>query len=331
MLLLAHHPQVVALQQLDFFRQLDRFGRWFKQRDEYGSRVLTSQVKSGVHVDEKLDGLYRFPLDVVLTEEPYYAYARALAADVYGRLAARHPGPLAVVEQTPEYVQVWEEIMKIFPDAWFLHVVRDPRSVFCSQRSAAKSWADPLRFSWNPLEVAEEWCRDVSRARRIHKATPRFLEMRYENLRREPEKGLRQILEWLELPVSEEQCRAAVAACSIDRMRGSAHAPKGFFRKGETDGWRTEMSPRELHAVEYVAGSLMLEIGYPLELARPLEEPRLLKLRRFKKDLKEGLVRWAWHSNGPLRRGASWVLKRMPGLRKTALKALAKPDKRRAA
>ena len=331
MLLLAHHPDVVALQQLDFFRQLDRFGRWFKKRDEYGSRLLTSKVKEGVHVDEKLDGLYRFPLDVVLTEEPYYTFARSLAKDVYGRLAARHPSPVALVEQTPEYVQIWEEILKIFPHAWFLHVVRDPRSVFCSQRSAAKSWADPLRFSCNPLAVAEEWCRDVTRARKIQKATPRYLEIRYETLRREPENGLRQILEWLEMPASEELCRSAVAACSIDKMKKSSHAPLGFFRKGEADGWREEMSQRDLHAVEYVAGNLMLDIGYPLELARPLKEPRRHKLRRFKKDLKESLASWAWHSKSPLRAGASGVLKRMPALRKLVLKKLQKPDERRAA
>ena len=137
MLLLAHHPDIVALLQLDFFRRLDHLGRWFKKRDEYGSHVLTSKVKEGVHVEAKLDGLYRFPLDVVLTEEPYYNFARSLAKDVYGRLAARHPGPLALVEQTPEYVQVWEEILKIFPHAWFLHVVRDPRSVYCSHEHAA--------------------------------------------------------------------------------------------------------------------------------------------------------------------------------------------------
>ncbi len=331
MLLLAHHPRVVALQQIDFFRRLLQFGSWFGRREDYGTHLLLSQVAPGVHVEDRTDGLARFPLDVVLSQDVFRDFAHKLAAEVYGRFAARHPDPLALVEQTPEYVQVWEEILKVFPDAYFLHVVRDPRAVFASHRNAAKSWADPLRFSWEPLSVAEEWCRDVKRARRIPKATQRYLEIRYETLRREPENGLRQILEWLELPRSDAILKKAVDACAIGKLRGSKHAPAGFFRRGEADGWRDEISRGELHALEYVAGDLMLEVGYPLELARPLAEPRSAKLRRMKRDLSQGLGRWAWNSDGPLRRGVARVLKAFPRLRRFALRKVQKPGDRRAA
>jgi len=287
-------------------------------------RVLTSRTAPGVEVEDQRDGVARIPLGDALSMERFHELARPLADDTYARVAACNPDTLAVVEQTPEYVQVWEEGLAIFPDAWFVHVVRDPRSVFCSHRNAAKSWADPTRFSHDPIEVAGEWCQDVTRARAIARATERYLEVRYEDLRREPVEGLGKLFEWLELPADEELCRKAVEACSIDRMRGTQHAPKGFFRKGESEGWRREMSPAELANLEYVAGTLMREAGYE-PVTDTSRMPAQLRARLRRQKLKEGLGRWAWQSDGPLKRGASRVLKSFPGLRKILLRNIHRP------
>jgi hypothetical protein len=131
MLLLAQHGEVVAVQQADLFRRLEHFGRWFRTEDEYGMCLLTSRTAEGAKAPEEgKAGLARFSLKEALSEDGYYERIRTLVADTYDRFAACNPDARVVVEQTPEYVQCWEEVRRIFPDAYFLHVIRDPRSVF---------------------------------------------------------------------------------------------------------------------------------------------------------------------------------------------------------
>lgn len=331
MLLLGHHPRVVALQQIDFFRRLAHFGRWFGTQDDYGTCALTPTVRADLASQPTDDGLARVRITDALTPARYLELVRPLAEGVYAELAAVHPDPLAVVEQTPEYVQVWEEVLRVFPDAWFLHVVRDPRSVFCSHRSAARSWADPTRFSHDPLSVAEEWVDDVTRARQIAAATPRYHEVHYEALRREPAKGLAAILRWLELPHDEALCAAAVAACSLERLRKADHAPKGFFRKGEVSGWKAEMRPREVRLLEHVAGPLMRELGYEPVTPPGAPAPFAVRWRLARRELGARFRRWAWESKSPLRATVARALKSLPFVRKAVLRRVTRPDQRRAA
>jgi hypothetical protein len=331
MLLLGHHPRVVALQQIDFFRRLAHFGRWFGARDDYGTCALSPVVRPGLASTTTEDGLARVHIADALTATRYLQLVRPLAEGVYAELGAVNPDALAVVDQTPEYVQVWEEVLRVFPDAWFLHVVRDPRSVFCSHRSAAKSWADPTRFSHDPLSVGEEWVHDVTRARKIAEATPRYHEVRYESLRREPAKGLGAILRWLELPHDEELCARAVAACSLDNLRKADHAPKGFFRKGEVSGWKAEMRPGEVRALEHAAGPLMRELGYEPLTPPGAPAPLSVRWRHAKRAAAARLRRWAWESKSPLRQAAARALKSLPFVRKAVLRRVARPDERRAA
>ena len=327
MLLLAQHPEVVAVQQADFFRRLDHFGRWFRTEDEFGMCLLTSRVRDGEEIPEDAKaGLARLPLKEALSEEGYYDLIRPLVRDTYDRFAACNPGARVVVEQTPEYVQCWEEIRRVFPDAYFLHIVRDPRSVFSSFRSAAKSWADPIRFSTDPLHVAEEWVREVEHGRLIPTATDRYFEITYEDLRGDSARHLARLYDWLGLPTDEESCRRAVETCSLDRMqKSSGVAPRGFFRKGQVSGWREELSAGEIRAIEHVAGHLMKDVGYEFVHPYPVTAPWRLRRRRFTQQRLNGLRRWAWQNDGWLRRTASRTLKAFPGVRKILLQRVKRP------
>lgn len=331
MLLLGQHPGVVALQQIDFFRRLAHFGRWFAARDDYGTCALSARVRPGLDSTPTADGLARVKIADALAPARYVELVRPLADAVYAELARVNPEALAVVEQTPEYVQVWEEVLRIFPDAYFLHVVRDPRSVFCSHKSAAKSWADPTRFSHDPLTVGEEWVSDVSRARAIAEATPRYHEVHYEALRREPVKGLAAILRWLELPFDEDLCARAVAACSLDKLRTADHAPKGFFRKGEVSGWKAEMRPGEIRALEHAAGGLMREFGYEPVTPAGARAPFGVRWQLARREFAGRFRRWAWESKSPLRQAAARALKSVPVVRKLLLRRVTRPDARKAA
>ena len=328
MLLLAQHPDVVALQQIDYLRRFSKLGSWYRTREEFGACALTPNLVEGVEAERMPDGLARVALPAAQSAERWVELARELVDDTYARFAALNPGTRALVEQTPEYVRIWEEVLELVPDARFLHIVRDPRSVFASQKNAARSWADPTRFSHDALAVAREWASEVEHGRAIAAALPdpeRLLELRYEDLRGSPEEHLTRLHEWLDLPSDPESRKAAVEACSLERMRGTSHAPRGFFRKGETEGWRRELSRGEIRTIEYVAGELMRANGYELVNATPVKPPLKVRLRGGRERFQKGVARWAWQSDGVLKRGAARVLKVFPGLRKALLKGIKKP------
>lgn len=328
MLLLGQHPRVVALQQLDYFRRLHHFASWYDTDQAFGACILTQPDAPAARDAEMAakGGLARLPLSTVASRDAFLRQARPLARDLYERFAACGADTLATVEQTPEYVQVWETVLAVFPDAYFVHVVRDPRSVFASHKNAARSWADPTRFSHDPIDVAREWRREVTRGRAIGEETDNYVELRYEDLRADPVSRLERLFGRLDLPADRALCERAVEAASIKRARASGDlAPAGFFRKGEVAGWRDELSTAEIRTIEYLTGDMMTELGYEMQNDVPVPMPARLRWRRFRERTSTAVRKWAWTDDGFVRRTASKTLKAFPGLRKVLLRRIEKP------
>ena len=188
---------------------------------------------------------------------------RILAATRWLGLAGRR----RAVEQTPESAFVAPAIAAAFPEARFLHIVRDGRDVVCSllERgwlSSGRGGADDAgqaygarpRF-WVELERRREfarasdarraawaWRRYVLAARRAPPA--RTLELRYERLVAEPRAVARDVAAFLGVPAEP-----------LERALDRAHRESvGRFRE--------DLSPPELADVEAEAGELLVELGY---------------------------------------------------------------------
>lgn len=161
-------------------------------------------------------------------------------------------------EKTPLNVRSIAWILDRFPEARFLHVIRDGRDVVCSMRQHPdRQWAEggwvkihrPL-----PLErYAERWVRDTE-AGIAHRGDPRYLEVRYEDLVGEPEVLLRRLLgdlgEAFDPVVLEAKPAAIIRA-------GAAITTQSVGR------WRTDLSPAEQAVVQRIAGATLARLGYP--------------------------------------------------------------------
>ncbi len=326
MLLLAQHPEVVALQQTDFFRTLRRFGCWWREDQQWGMSVLHLPNSGDGEAELSREGLVREKLGAVQPMETYYSMAREVATDVFERFRATKEGATTIVDQTPENVQAWEEILKVFPDAIFLHMIRDPRAVFASYRGAVRAWGDPCHFPTDPAEFAEEWKRDVFEARKIGAQTEAYVEIRFEDLKREGAPKLLELWSKLGLSGTEESAQAALDACSIEKLRQADHGPQGFFRKGEVEGWKNDLSKSQIQAIEFLLQDPMTELGYELSSSGRISAPLGLRIKRAARGTKETFAKWAWSSDGPVRRMASKSLRRMPGLRRVLLRTIDKPS-----
>ena len=175
-------------------------------------------------------------------------------------------GSLRPVEQTPESVFVAPALALAFPEACFVHIVRDGRDVVCSllergwlsaerggaddaghaYGSRARFWVEPERRE--EFERAEDarraawaWRRYVTAARDLGE---RSLEIRYERLAQRPDELAATVARFLAVP-PDPLAAAFQAAHSTSVGR-----------------WQTDLSADQIADVEDEAGALLTELGY---------------------------------------------------------------------
>jgi hypothetical protein len=120
-------------------------------------------------------------------------------------VALANPGRRLVLK-SPLHTSRIEVLLECFPDARFVHIVRDPQAVFASTVSMCRAMYRWCSLQTSTLDGLEENVLDVfvrmARAleRGRHRVDPsRFHELRYEDLVRDPRAELRRLYEGLEL------------------------------------------------------------------------------------------------------------------------------------
>jgi hypothetical protein len=181
---------------------------------------------------------------------------------------ARKEGKPRWGDKTPHYVRDIPLLLRLFPDAQVIHVIRDGRDV-------ALSW---LRTQFEPRNLymaARMWKEMVTQGRRDGALLPArsYMELSYETLLAQPEATMRGVCRFLNEPWDS----AVLSLNSLDVMLGWKNraitrvALQGNIVRDNSGKWRDGMTLRQRALVESVAGDLLKELGYPLEgLALPL-------------------------------------------------------------
>jgi hypothetical protein len=266
-LLLAQHPNVATTRETHLFNGYLRHLRRAWQHHK--------SLPSGIG------------MTALLSDADFDALCADFARKVFGRIAESNPTATVVLEKTPGHVRDAPFILELLPDTFFIHIIRDPRSVVSSLGAAASSWG----MSWASNSVvhnAKMWRSDVTRGREIGRLTTRYWEVRYEDLLGASAADVLQgLFSWLELPADRAVAQAALDACRIDHLRQGGQGVRGydslkrgeagFFRKGESHGWQTDLSPRAVAIVEYITEDLLTACGYSCSSAgaRPTKPLRL--------------------------------------------------------
>lgn len=170
---------------------------------------------------------------------------RDLCDAVFGEFV--EAGQTYAAERTPWHVYHLPLIAEVYPDARFVHIIRDGRD------AARSIVAQP----WPPHtveEAAEEWRSSVAAGRAAAPALgERLLEVRYEALLADPRAAITRIYahHGLEGAIDE-----ALAAAGEEANIGSHDERVGSGK------WRDGWGERELSDFERVAGDLLRELGY---------------------------------------------------------------------
>lgn len=187
-------------------------------------------------------------------------------AQEYYRAQASRDGKRRWVDKTPMHVRALPRILRCFPEARVIHLIRDGRDVACSLRHHPKERVHRGRIVPNrvdrPIEAcAERWLRDVG-AGLAFASHPRVETLRYERLVADPEAELRRACRFLGEPFEVAMLDSDPAGAErAGALINNANAKEGVSRSQE-GRWTRDLSPPERELVDRVAGELLIALGY---------------------------------------------------------------------
>jgi hypothetical protein len=216
----------------------------------------------------------------------------AMFAAGFDFYAERH-GAKRWGDKRPGYAGFIATMFELFPDAQFINLVRDPRGAVASQ--VPLGWDDEGAALPSALATWETSIQRVDEHAR-HLRPDQLLDVRFEDLLRDPHGTLRQIFEFLRMRRGDELIEGV-----LERKR------RGEFRAGwhdrlndeidtdPIDNWRKRLSPEEVAFVERVTGPYLERFGYrPLSSSGVRPDPALLaELERQRERRAEKWTRYA--------------------------------------
>jgi hypothetical protein len=237
-------------------------------------------------------GISQRDLEGLIPSDRTISYADYVARifDLYGR--AR--GKRLVGEKTPGYVRSIPTLHYLWPEAKFVHLIRDGRDVFLSMKSWKRVDRSVGRFAaWrrDPVPSSALWWQwDVERGREAANllGPELYHELRYERLVSKFAEELAKLCAFLGLPYDEAM---------LGFHEGRTKTKPGLDAKRAwlplTPGlrdWRTEMPAADVEIFEAAVGGLLDDLGYERAFPNPSSEAiecASETRRRFVRELDE--------------------------------------------
>jgi hypothetical protein len=173
---------------------------------------------------------------------------------------AHREGKTLYGDKTPGYVNHLDLLARLFPEAKFIHIIRDGRDV-------ALAYVE--RPEWGPRTIAEAamyWRSRVERGREsgARLGADRYYEVRYESLIADAEGTVRGLCDFLGLefyPAMLDYHKRG------QTLAASTKDPQAFtaLSKPPTAGlrdWRKQMKKSDIALFEAIAGDLLVDLRY---------------------------------------------------------------------
>jgi hypothetical protein len=178
-----------------------------------------------------------------------------LVEDLYSACAQQN-GKSMWGDKTPPFFRKVDIFHSLFPEARFIHIVRDGRDVF-------DSWRKIDRTKGNVSTIALDWRYKLSRIERSFSKIPESCKMtlRYEDLLQRTEESVRLVCRFLKIDFQEGMLEFYR---SSHKYIGKHHS-KLIFRpvnSGNVEKWKKNLTPREARSFALLAGRYLRKYGY---------------------------------------------------------------------
>ncbi|SHG53276.1 Sulfotransferase family protein [Jatrophihabitans endophyticus] len=197
------------------------------------------------------------------------------AAGIVWREFARSRGKVRWGEKRPAYWREMDVVLRLFPDAQIVHLVRDGRACV-SSLNQVEWWGRGSLGSMTTWALADQQLRRLGR--RLPDGAYHYL--RYEDLLADPVTQLSAVCGFLGEDFDEAMLDRTRSAADIVPTRKTWHdRVRGQLDPTRIEAWRTALTPQEIGLFEYVAGRALRANGY--EPSGIGERPSPLAVARY--------------------------------------------------
>jgi hypothetical protein len=270
--ILGKHPEIFTFHELHFFEQL-----WTpRDQNRYLSKAETERLAARLICIER---------DGYLTQgdpDRFYKESQELFAGIQGESltstevfeaflhseAAKH-GKRIPCDQTPRNVFYLNEILELYPEAYIINMIRDPRDVLLSQKGkwkrrslgakniprkeAIRSWVN-----YHPIIISKLWNASIRAAERFAEHD-RVYALRFEELLANPEEIVQKICEFLGISFDTSLLEIPQIGSSV---RVDQPEQKGINRDRAGSWAKGDLNPTEIFVCQKITEVLMERNGY---------------------------------------------------------------------
>ena len=248
--LLGEHPQVATTVEMTLYRFYA--APWLEAWD--------------MEKRNSTEGRWHQGLPFVWERDRLKAFLQDFTAQVYRQLLDGKPGATHVLDKHPPNAMHVGLIRDFWPNARFIHMIRDGRDVVCSMISAARK----MGYGTTTIaSSARSWRDYVAAARKAAEFGDDYLEVRYEDLLRDGASAYTKVLDFCRLPYATEWLESTLAANTFEKMKSSrrtgnpeVQSRSEHYRKGRAGTWKEEHSTLDAFEVDREAGDLLRQLGY---------------------------------------------------------------------
>jgi hypothetical protein len=171
-------------------------------------------------------------------------------------------------EKTPTHLNYVDTLLEWFPDARVVHMLRDPRAIYVSDRYRRQN-RDRWPYTWIrrvPLLLESylllltvvTWPRALRQHRRLAKAHPgRYTMVRFEDVVRKPGETLPPLFEFLGVAMP-----ASISTdVAVPQKHGMRSSDEGIDPRA-ADRWRERIKPTARRFIEFFLRAPMRRHGY---------------------------------------------------------------------
>jgi len=274
--LLDGHPDLFAIPFESHY--FEYTGRWiindfryqqpFSLPDDEQVDYFLNKIKRLNRVEDKLGGSFaRGKIDVLRfgkvirrlphtesTQERISLYFRAIYRSITGE---KLNSDLRFVEKSVENVEFAWELSYLFPNASFIHIVRNPYANMVSLRKyKSRDLGFPIiRRVVNTLQSSFYYLY------KNEKIVPNYLVIKYEELVKHPESVLRQICEKVDLRFQKQLLQPTVLG-EIWESNTSTGESSTTLTEKYSDKWISDISPMEIWYINNVLGHVFEKFDY---------------------------------------------------------------------
>lgn len=255
-LMLNAHSRLAVPDELKYFRHVETTFSLDAWREDLSDAAYRHLVRS--YLERRADV---FPDTTQTLEAMLLAIDERTLRGPYRALlahAAQQQGKARWGEKTPHNMFYVDVLHAMFPDAQFIHVVRDPRAVVQSM-NASHYYSEETIFN------ALNWrmsVREGERLFRAHLPADQLYTVRYEDLVRTPESALRSITDVLGEAFEPQMLRFYETAGTNMASQIRTPAITKPVSRASLSKWTQRLAPSEVFAVEQLCAAEMARLGY---------------------------------------------------------------------